>query len=65
MGETTDPEIAELFHIYSLCNKFKTLPEDGGILDQKSVLMDYFNIIIEQQNIEKKIKMQEMETKSR
>jgi len=40
-----------------LSNKFKRLPRTGGIDEQDAILIDYFKIIIDQENIERKIEL--------
>jgi len=36
--------------LFNLCDRFKTLPEAGSVMEQDCFVMDAFNLIIEEMN---------------
>jgi len=62
LEKTEDREAAETLRLYALCSKFHCLPSE--LAREESVLMDSFEIILDQEGRELKKKQNEMTAKS-
>jgi hypothetical protein len=62
LERTQDKEAAEILRMYALCTKFHCLPSQ--LEKEDSVLMDSFEIILDQEGRELKKKQDEMTAKS-
>ena len=62
LERTEDKEAAETLRLYALCSKFHCLPSQ--LEKEESVLLDSFEIILDQEGRELKKKQNEMTAKS-